>query len=84
VAFSSDQTTIWTAQSGTETSFYVAAFNLTTSAQNVQFTWQQLGLPEGNYAIRDLWERKDLGSAGSLELQLPAHGTALYRLRASR
>jgi alpha-galactosidase len=80
VAFSSDTTTVWTAQSNTETSFYVAAFNLTTSLQNVRFTWQQLGLPEGKYAIRDLWEHKDLGSAGSLEVQLPAHGTVLYRL----
>src|SRR5208282_2770474 len=80
VAFRSDNTTIWTAQSSTETSFYVAAFNLTSSSQNVQFTWQQLGLPEGKHAIRDLWEHKDMGSAESLEVQLPTHGTVLYRL----
>ena len=80
VAFSSDQTTIWTAQSGTANSLYVAAFNLTTSSQNVQLTWQQLGLPEGKYAVRDLWEHKDLRSVESLDVQLAAHGTVLYRL----
>jgi hypothetical protein len=80
VAFRSNQTTIWTAQSSTDTSFYIAAFNLTTSSQSVQFIWRQLGLPQGKYAIRDLWEQKDLGPAGSLEVQLPAHGTVLYRL----
>jgi alpha-galactosidase len=82
VAYSSDKTTIWTAQADAKSSFYVAAFNLTTSSQDVQLTWQQFGLREGKYAIRDLWERKDLGSAASLEVQLPAHGTVLYRLRA--
>jgi alpha-galactosidase len=81
VAFSGDKMTIWAAQADTKTSFYVAAFNLTASSQNAQFTWKQLGILEGRYVARDLWEHKDLRSSKSLELQLPAHGSVLYQLR---
>ena len=80
VAFSDVKATIWVAQSDTKSSFYLAAFNLTASSQSTQFTWKQLGLPEGEYVLRDLWEHKDLRSAASLELRLPAHGSVLYKL----
>jgi alpha-galactosidase len=83
VAFSSDKTTIWVAQADTKTSYYVAAFNLTASSQNVQFTWKRLGLPEERYEVCDLWEHRDLRSAGALEPQLPAHGSVLYQLRSA-
>ena len=83
VAFSGDKTTIWVARSDSKASLYVAAFNLLASSQNLQFTWKQLGLSEGRYEVRDLWEHKDLRSAGSLEVGLPAHGSVLYQLRSA-
>jgi len=39
-----------------------------------------LGLPSGSYQIRDLWQRKDLPPATSLDITLPAHASVLYRL----
>jgi len=81
VAFSNEETTIWVAESGD--SFYVAAFNRTASTQKIQFTWDLLGLPQRAYAVRDLWEHRELRPAPSLQLQLPAHASALFQLRAA-
>lgn len=81
VVISDDKTAVWVARDP-KGAFYVAAFNLTTSTQNAQFTWKQLALPEMRYVLRDLWEHKDLPAAVSLQLQLPAHGCVLYQVRA--
>jgi hypothetical protein len=59
----------------------LAVFNLGDKAQQVSYSWKDLGLPEGSRAVRDLWARKDLGPAASLMTELPAHGTRLYRVR---
>jgi alpha-galactosidase len=60
---------------------YLAVFNLGDKAKQVSYSWKGLGLPEGSHAVRDLWERKDLGPAASLKTQLAAHATRLYRVR---
>jgi alpha-galactosidase len=60
---------------------YLAVFNLGDKAQEVSYSWKDLGLPEGSHAVRDLWERKDLGPAASLKTELAAHATRLYRVR---
>ena len=83
VAFASDQATVWVAQADAKTSFYVAAFNLTASPQDLHFAWQQLGLTKGEYAVRDLWSHQDLHDAEALEARLPAHGCVLYRLQSA-
>ncbi len=72
---------VWTARPEEGTGHYVAIFNLADKAQDVTSSWKDLGLPEGNHAIRDLWARKDLGSATSLKTSLAAHATMLYRVQ---
>jgi alpha-galactosidase len=72
---------VWTARPEEGTGHYVAIFNLADQAQDVTYSWKDLGLPEGNHAVRDLWARKDLGSATSLKTSLAAHATMLYRVR---
>jgi alpha-galactosidase len=72
---------VWTARPEEETGHYVAIFNLADQAQDVTYSWKDLGLPEGNHAVRDLWARKDLGSATSLKTSLAAHATMLYRVQ---
>jgi alpha-galactosidase len=72
---------VWTARPEEGTGHYVAIFNLADHAQDVTYSWKDLGLPEGNHAVRDLWARKDLGSATSLKTSLAAHATMLYRVR---
>ena len=51
----------------------MAVFNLGDAAQEVSYGWKDLGLPEGSHAVRDLWARKELGTAGSLKGSLAAH-----------
>jgi alpha-galactosidase len=72
---------VWTARPQEGTGHYVAIFNLADKAQDVTYSWKDLGLPEGNRAVRDLWARKDLGSATSLKTSLAAHATMLYRVQ---
>ena len=60
---------------------YVAVFNLGDAMRDVHLTWKELGLPEGNHAVRDLWAKKDLGAAGGIAGQLQPHGAMLYRVQ---
>ena len=60
---------------------YVAVFNLGGAAQEVNYSWKDLGLGEGTHAVRDLWARKELGKTASLKTSLPAHASMLYRVR---
>jgi hypothetical protein len=72
---------VWKAKPESGGGDYLAVFNLGDKTQQVSCSWKDLGLPEGSHAVRDLWARKDLGSAPSLKTELPAHGTKLYRVR---
>jgi Concanavalin A-like lectin/glucanases superfamily/Alpha galactosidase C-terminal beta sandwich domain/Alpha galactosidase A len=71
----------WTATPENEKGQYLAIFNLGDSARNVALEWNEVGLSPGKeYASRDLWERKDLGPATSLDLTLQPHACVLYRV----
>jgi alpha-galactosidase len=72
---------VWTATPGSGGGRYLAVFNLADATQDVNYAWKDLGLPEGRHAVRDLWARKDLGSAASLKTTLRAHASVLYRVR---
>lgn len=61
---------------------YLAVFNISPEPQKLRFEWKQLGLGEAEYQVRDLWRKRDLGPAHSLELSLPSHGWVLYRVAA--
>jgi hypothetical protein len=71
---------VWTALPASGPGHYIAIFNLGESAQEVTYAWRDLGLQEGNHAIRDLWQRKNLGTDHSLKVNLPAHASKLYRV----
>jgi alpha-galactosidase len=72
---------VWTALPESGAGRYVAMFNLGNTAQTMEYTWKHLGLSDGAHAVRDLWQRKDLGTAASLKTTLPAHAAMLYRIR---
>ena len=60
----------------------VALFNLRNEEGKVSFAPRDLGLL-GVQSIRDLWRRQDVGKVADKErweVNLPAHGCALYRL----
>jgi alpha-galactosidase len=71
---------VWTAAPESGGGRYLAVFNLGDAAQQVNYAWKDLGLPEGSHAVRDLWARKDLGSAASLKAELAPHASVLYRV----
>ena len=72
---------VWTAVPEAGEGRYVAVFNLGDAAQDVKYGWKDLGLPEGEHTVRDLWARKELGAAGSLKTSLAPHAAMLYKVR---
>jgi hypothetical protein len=80
-AFTSESLVVWTARPETGRDYYVAIFNVSDSAQPVRLALSELGLTAGVYQLRDLWERRNLGSAKAIELSsLAAHACVLYRV----
>ena len=73
-------TVVWTAE-GAEGKSYLAVFNLADSAQTVSHAWKELGFSKSGYAVRDLWQRKDLGPQPMLKVTLPPHASAFYSLQ---
>jgi alpha-galactosidase len=77
-SLATDKSIVWLAQSPSGQVSYVAIFNLQDSSATLSFSWRELGLEGKQYAVRDLWERKDVEVADGLRVQLPPHGSALY------
>jgi len=77
---STDSAVVWTSRPDDGKGYYVAVFNLSDAAQTLTYDWQRLELPAGTYAVRDLWEQKELGNASSLKVTLRPHASVLYRV----
>ncbi|MGY0022098.1 NPCBM/NEW2 domain-containing protein [Streptomyces sp. cg35] len=61
----------------------VALFNETGSAQRIATSAKAVGLPSATaYVARDLWQHKNVNTAGTLAATVPAHGTVLLRVAA--
>jgi alpha-galactosidase len=72
---------IWLAEAASGKGSYLAIFNRGEKRQNVHYQWKDLGLADQNYKVRDLWQRRDIGAAQSLAVQLPPHDCILYRVQ---
>lgn len=72
---------IWTARPENSDNYYVAVFNLSDKQQEAAYAWRDLGLDRTSFSVRDLWERKGIGSASELRVTLKPHASALWRLR---
>ena len=80
--FELDGTRIWSARADNG-DHYLALFNTSKAEKVVPFKLSRLGMT-GAVAVRDLWTRRDIGSAsGEISATLPSHGSALYRLSAA-
>jgi alpha-galactosidase len=77
-AITTENTVVWRAEPASPPGHYVAIFNLTAAKQNVRYSWKELGLKPGQYKLRDLWQQKDIGTASSIEVNVPPHGCVLY------
>jgi hypothetical protein len=80
VAVATDSAVVWTARTKDDKGWYAAAFNLQDQAQGVRYSWADLQIPSGVYAVRDLWEQKDEGKVQDLRAKIAGHGCVLYRL----
>ncbi|MGO4496146.1 glycoside hydrolase family 27 protein [Paenibacillus sp. 2RAB27] len=69
---------VWTTE-GTDGVRYVALFNAGDDIQTVQVTSSQLGTPTFG-SVRDLWQRKELGSPDELSFTLEPHASMLLKL----
>lgn len=79
VAVSSEKDVVWTSKAEDGKSSYIAIFNRSETPQMLQYQWAQIGLPDGSYRIRDLWEHKDLGAVKEISVTLAPHASVLYR-----
>jgi alpha-galactosidase len=79
-ALTNGKAAVWVAEPESGPGHYVAVFNRADEAQTLHFSWQELGLNEQAYTVRDLWEHKELGHASALEVRLAAHASALYKI----
>ena len=74
---------IWTADIPDSGDKYLAFFNIsdTKGKLNIQSSWEQLGLKDSVYKVRDLWASKDLGIfTDGFSAYIPMHGAGLYKI----
>ena len=71
---------VWMAAAPEHSGDYVAVFNLADQPQTLNYSWHDLGIQFGKFAVRDLWKRDELGRLDHIEVTLPPHGAALYKV----
>lgn len=77
-------TAVWTADSvdtSPKDDHYLAVFNISDKEQTLRYKWKDLGLAGASYKVRDLWERKNVGTAKELSVKLAPHASVLYRIQ---
>lgn len=71
---------IWTATVPETGERYIALFNLQDKPAKVTFNMELESL-RGEYKVRDLWKRQDIGTAkGKLSAELGAHDATVFKL----
>jgi hypothetical protein len=60
-------------------SFVVALFNLDDVPKRVTASWADLGIT-GKAAVRDIWNKRNLGSTDGISTVVTTHGTQLLRV----
>jgi hypothetical protein len=80
--FRTEEQVVWAAQEPGGPNQYLALFNTGSAPAPISVLFSQLGLPHGeSRMVRDLWERKDLGTHhASILAEVPAHGARLLKL----
>ena len=77
-----DPAVVWAADVPNSKDKYAALFNVDDAqARTVSVGWDAVGV-SGDCVVRDLWAGTDLGQFPSLfSVELPPHGSGLYRIR---
>ena len=74
---------VWSALAGARTKpvRYFAFFNLDDKPVTLRVPWKRLGLQGSRHAARDLWSGAKRLASARINVTLPAHGSAIYRLQ---
>jgi hypothetical protein len=79
-----DGAMVWYSQVPRSKDIYAAFFNTGDKAQNITIDFAAAGL-KGKVAVRDLWEKKDIGRFNvSYGQKINSHGAALFRLSSTK
>jgi len=83
--FTRENQVAWAADVPGSRDKYLAVFNLDDQATTeVSVSWSELGLGK-RWAVRDLWEKKDLGIVdAAFAPKIEPHGAGLYRITPKR
>jgi hypothetical protein len=73
---------LWTAHRDGGPGEYLALINTSDQLQTVKYSWKELGFSGKDYQVRSLWERRNLGNARELRVELSPHASVLYRIQA--
>jgi len=73
-----DTEVIWTASRPDDSGIYLALVNVSNIPHTFNHRWSDVGLTHKFHKMRNLWERKEIGMADSLNVTLAPHASALY------
>jgi hypothetical protein len=63
--------------------WFVALFNLDDAPVTLHATWSQLHIHAAKRPIRNLWDGVEPPVSDGIDVNLPAHGCAIYRIEGS-
>ncbi len=55
-------------------------FNIGDSAENVDLSWADVGVNAKRAVVRDLWQRKNIGTREGIQENLKPHAALLYKI----
>jgi len=70
----------WTADAPGARRRYIAVFNVSNTARDINLAWRDVGVQAQRVAVRDLWARKDMGVQPNVKVSLAPHACVLYRV----
>ena len=73
--------TVWLSRQDGSSAMYLGLFNLSDTAHTIHYPLQSIGLGKTSFAIRDLWNHRDMGDSDELTVDLRPHASALFLLK---
>jgi hypothetical protein len=73
-----EDSVVWMASAPEHKGDYIAIFNISNEPKTMTYSWRQLGITYGACPVRDLWQRKEIGTRKGITVTLAPHASALY------
>jgi hypothetical protein len=75
-----DKVVAWYANTVDGEQSITSFINITDYVLPLELSWKDVGLTGGSYSVRDLWQRKNLGSMDRVKITLAPHASVLYKV----